>query len=148
MSIKIQRIDKDLPLPQYSTTGSVGFDFVAREETVIAPKQIALIPSNNIIEVPQGFALFVVPRSSMPRKTGLVFPHSVGIIDQDYSGPEDEIKIQVFNNTDQEVTVKKGERVAQGIFVKVEVEDWEEVAEISQISRGGFGSTDIKGKDG
>ena len=50
MKIKIKRIDTSLPLPRYETKGAVGFDFIAREDTKIAPGEIVLIPSNNIIE--------------------------------------------------------------------------------------------------
>jgi len=93
MKVKICRIDKDLPLPEYHTKGAVAFDLIAREDTNVPPKEIILIPSNNIIKTPPGFTLVLAPRSSMPKKTGLSFPHSIGIIDQDYCGSEDEIKI-------------------------------------------------------
>ena len=65
----------------------------------------------------------------------------IGIVDRDYSGPEDEIRLQVFNFTDQSVEVKKGERLAQGIFLKADKVQWEEVKEMRPKSRGGFGST-------
>ena len=139
MKIKIKRIDTSLPLPRYETKGAVGFDFIAREDTKIAPGEIVLIPSNNIIETPKGYALITVPRSSTPLKKGLSFPNSIGIIDQDYSGEKDEIKIQVYNFTEKEVEIKKGEKIAQGIFVKVEIPEWEEADSMEQKSRGGFG---------
>lgn len=142
MKVKIIRVDKELPLPKFETSGAVAFDLVAREDTVIPPKEIVLVPSNNIIEVPVGFALILVPRSSMPKKTGLSFPHSIGIIDQDYCGPEDEVMVQVYNYTEKEVTVKRGDKIAQGMFVKVEKASWEEVDSHNKPTRGGFGSTD------
>lgn len=144
MKVEITRIDKDLPLPKYETKGAVAFDLIAREDTNIPPKEIVLIPSNNIIKTPSGFALILAPRSSMPKKTGLSFPHSIGIIDQDYCGTDDEIKIQVYNFTDKEVIVKKGDRIAQGMFVKIDKAEWEEVDVKDKPSRGGFGSTDKK----
>ena len=142
MKIRIKRIDKSLPLPIYETDGSVGFDLLAREETVVEPDSIKLIPANVIVEVPKSYALIVASRSSTPRKHGLTKPHGIGIIDQDYCGPEDEVKIQVLNFTDKPVTIQKGTKIAQGMFVRVDCFEFEEVDGIKKESRGGFGSTD------
>lgn len=141
MKVRIQRVDKDLPLPRYETDGSVGFDFVAREDTIIPPKTVVLIPGNVIVEVPATYMLLISLRSSTPRKKGLLMPHGIGVIDHDYCGPEDEIKIQVYNFTNEPVTVKRGEKIAQGIFVHIDKFDWEEVLRIREKSRGGFGAT-------
>ena len=103
--VKIQRIDKTLPLPVYETRGAVGFDLLARETVTIEPGKIELIPGNVIVEVPEGYMLAVASRSSTPRKKGLTFPHGFGIIDHDYCGPEDEVKIQVYNFATESVTV-------------------------------------------
>lgn len=142
MNIRIKRIDKSLPLPVYETDGSVGFDLLAREDAVVQPKEIILIPSNVIVEVPDGYALIVASRSSTPRKHGLTKPHGIGVIDKDYCGPEDEVKIQVYNFTDNVVEIKKGTKIAQGLFMRVDRFDFKEVDEIKDESRGGFGSTD------
>jgi len=96
------------------------------------------------MEAPVGHFLMIAPRSSLPRKKGLSIPQSVGIVDRDYSGPEDEILLQVYNFTDQDVRVTKGERLAQGIFLKADRVEWEEVERIRAQSRGGFGSTGMK----
>lgn len=141
MKARIHRIDTKLPLPKYETEGSVGFDFVAREDTVIPAKSIGLVPGNVIVEVPEGYMLAVTLRSSAPRKKGLLMPHGVGVIDHDYCGPEDEVKIQVYNFTEEPVTVQRGDRIAQGIFMRIDRFEWEEVAKIERASRGGFGST-------
>ena len=141
MRVAITRIDKELPLPKYESSGAVGFDFVTRETTVIEPHAIGLVPGNVIVQVPKGYALLVLPRSSLPRKKALVCPHSLGIIDQDYHGTEDEIFIQVQNISDAPVTVERGERIAQGLFVEVEQAQWEEVDDHGANTRGGFGST-------
>ena len=117
---------------------------LARIDTQIDAGQIALVPANVIVEVPQGYMLKLASRSSTPRKKGLHFPHGVGIIDQDYCGPEDEIMIQVRNFGEESVTVDRGEKIAQGIFVKVDQLEFQEVSEIKSESRGGFGSTDSK----
>ena len=141
MNVSIQRIDPTLPLPEYHTAGAVGFDFITRQTTVIEPGKIGLVPGNVIVKVPEGYALMVLPRSSLPRKKGLVCPHSIGIIDADYHGPEDEVLVQVQNVTDKPVTVERGERIAQGLFVKVEKAVWDEVDGHGAETRGGFGST-------
>lgn len=140
MKIKIKRIDKSIPLPVYHTEGSVGFDIACREDTLVKPREIKLIPGNIIIETPKGHMLLIAMRSSTPKKYGLIKPHGIGIIDNDYCGENDEIKIQVYNYTDQNTTVKKGERIAQGVFVKIEKFSWEETDTMGN-SRGGFGST-------
>lgn len=141
MKVKIKRIDKELPLPVYETDGSVGFDILAREDVAIPAKEIAMAPSNLIVEVPRKYMLVVASRSSTPRRKGLTPPHGFGIIDHDYCGPEDEIKVMVYNFTDEVVEIKKGEKIAQGVFVRIDKFEWEEVEEISGESRGGFGST-------
>lgn len=142
MQVRIQRIDKNLPLPVYETAGSVGFDLVARESVSIEPGKIELIPGNVIVEVPEGYMLAVASRSSTPKKKGLTPPHGFGIIDHDYCGPTDEIKIQVYNFSDMVVAIERGEKIAQGVFVRVDKFEWQEVDSIREESRGGFGSTD------
>ncbi len=144
MHVSIQRVDPSLPLPRYESAGAVGFDLITRETTVIEPGKIALVPGNVIVKVPEGYALLILPRSSLPRKKALVCPHSLGVIDQDYHGPEDELLVQVQNIGKEIVTVERGERIAQGIFVKVEQATWEEVDGHGAETRGGFGSTDKK----
>lgn len=142
MQVRIQRIDKSLPLPVYETAGSVGFDLVAREPVTVSPGQIELVPGNVIVEVPEGYMLAVASRSSTPRKKGLTPPHGFGVIDRDYCGPTDEIKIQVYNFSREPVTIERGEKIAQGVFVRVDKFSWQEVDSIREESRGGFGSTD------
>lgn len=141
MNVEIIRIDTDLPLPKYESHGAVGFDLITRETTTIEPGAIALVPGNVIVKVPEGYALLIVSRSSLPRKKGLVCPHAIGVIDQDYHGPEDELLVQVQNITQEPVTVERGERIAQGMFVKVEQAQWQEVEDHGAETRGGFGST-------
>lgn len=141
MRIKIKRIDPLIPLPKYETSGSVGFDLLARLDTKIQPKSIALIPANCIIEVPKNYMLIVASRSSTPNKKGLSTPHGIGIIDHDYCGPNDEIKIQVYNFSDKVVEILKGEKIAQGVFVRIDKFEFEEASEMKNKDRGGFGST-------
>jgi dUTP pyrophosphatase len=142
LQVAIKRIDTTLPLPTYATAGSVGFDLLCREETEIAPRTVELIPSNVIVRIPAGYMLMLTLRSSTPLRKGLLIPNGVGIIDQDYCGEGDELRIQVFNFREETVTVKRGERIAQGIFIPVMRVSWSEVDEMGQ-GRGGFGSTGV-----
>jgi len=145
MKVSITRlpIAADLPLPEYETPGAVGFDICAAEEITVAPQEIVRIKTGLVVKTPAGYALIVVPRSSTPKKKGLDMPHSIGIIDQDYCGPNDELQIQVRNFTLQPVTVTRGEKIAQGLFVRVDAAEWEELhpEKLPEMSRGGFGST-------
>ncbi len=142
LRVTIKRIDTSLPLPSYATAGSVGFDLFCREDTEIAPRTLVLIPTNVIVQTPPGYMLLVTMRSSTPRRKGLLIPHGVGTIDQDYCGEGDELFVQVYNFRDEAVTVKRGERIAQGIFVPIMRASWNEVEEMGQ-GRGGFGSTGV-----
>ena len=69
-------------------------------------------------------------------------PNSVGIIDQDYCGENDEVMLQVYNLTNKPVTILRGEKLGQGIFVRIEQVEWEETEKNMGVNRGGFGSTD------
>lgn len=141
MNIPIHRIDETLPLPEYQTAGSCAFDFITREKTIIEPHALGFVPGNVIIEVPEDHSLLILPRSSLFRKKSLLIPNAPGLIDADYCGPEDEIKIQVLNMSNNPITVERGERIAQGLFVSSTQGVWQEGAKPNGSSRGGFGST-------
>lgn len=138
--IAIKRVDPELPLPSYATAGSVGFDLLCRQAIEVAPHELALIPANVIVQTPPGYMLLLTMRSSTAKRKGLLMPNGVGIVDQDYCGEGDELMLSVYNFRAQPVTVLRGERLAQGIFVPVARVVWDEVQSLGQ-SRGGFGST-------
>lgn len=140
LTVAIKRVDTTLPLPGYATVGSVGFDLVCRETVTIEPRELGRVPGNIIVQTPPGYMLMLTMRSSTAKRKGLLMPNGVGIIDQDYCGEGDEILISVYNFRDEAVTVERGERIAQGIFVPVAQAVWNEVSEMGQ-TRGGFGST-------
>ena len=139
MRVKIKRIDKTLPLPEYHTAGAVAFDLYSRVDTVIPPKTLERLPTNIIVETPKGYMLEIKDRSSTLKKKGLLV--STGFVDNDFCGESDEILLQVYNLTDKEVAVEKGERLGQGVFVKIEIAEWKETNVMSDKCRGGFGST-------
>jgi dUTP pyrophosphatase len=107
----------------------------------VRPRQIALIRTGLVIEVPTGHCLAIVARSSTPLKRGLLVANGVGIVDPDYCGPDDEVMIQVLNITDDAVHVRRGDRLAQGIILPAPRVTWVEVAETRGVTRGGFGAT-------
>ncbi len=145
MKVKIKLIDPTLSLPKYQTDGSVAFDLYARETTIIKPWEPTIIPANVIIEVPKGFFLMLASRSSTPIKKHLMVANGIGVIDEDYHGDKDEIGVQVLNFSKEDVTVERGERIAQALLVSIaKVVEFETVASIKKESRGGFGSTGRK----
>ncbi len=142
MQVKIKRLDKSIPLPQYQTPGSVAFDIASSVDTIINPKEIQLIPTGLIIQAPAGHMLMLSSRSSLIKKKGLMLGNGIGIVDEDYCGPQDEIKIQLINVTDVPAEIKKGDRLAQGTFVPITRGEFSEVETIEKSdSRGGFGGT-------
>ena len=141
MRLKIRRLDPTISLPTYGTHESAGFDLAAAHDITVEPRQIVLVRTGLVIEVPSGHFLAIFARSSTPLKRGLVVANGVGVVDADYSGPTDEILVQVLNITDSAVQVARGDRLAQGIVLPAPRVTWDEVADIRQDARGGFGST-------
>ena len=141
MRLKIRRLDSTVSLPAYGTDESAGFDLAAAHEVTVAPRQIVLVRTGLVIEVPPGYFLGIFARSSTPLKRGLMVANGVGVIDPDYSGPNDEVMIQVLNITDHEVRIARGDRLAQGIVLPAPRVTWDEVEEIREVTRGGFGAT-------
>jgi dUTP pyrophosphatase len=141
MRLKIRRLDSTISLPAYGTNESAGFDLAAAHDVAVAPGQIVLVRTGLVIEVPSGYFLGIFARSSTPLKRGLLVANGVGVIDPDYSGPNDEVMIQVLNITNREVRVARGDRLAQGIVLAAPRVTWDEVDEIREMTRGGFGAT-------
>lgn len=141
MRLKIKRLDTTIPLPAYGTDEAAGFDLAAAHDVMIGPGQIALVRTGLVIEVPSGYFLAIFARSSTPLKRGLAVANGVGVIDPDYSGPNDEVMIQVLNFTKAEVAVRRGDRLAQAIVLPAPRVSWDEVTEIRHVTRGGFGAT-------
>ena len=143
MRLKIKRLQSGVGLPEPATGGAAGFDLAAAADIEIPPRSIRLVGTGLVIGVPAGHFLGIFARSSTPLKKGLMVANGVGIIDSDYCGPADEIKIQVLNITDAPVKVTRGDRLAQGIVLPCPRVEWEEVEEMTVPTRGGFGSTGV-----
>lgn len=141
MNVRIHRLDPSIPVPRFETPGSAGFDLAASADLTVEPGRIALVPTGLVIEVPPGHFLGIFARSSTPLKRGLVVANGVGVVDSDYCGPEDEIRVQVMNVTASPVTVRKGDRLAQGVILAFVRAEFEDAPAPAGASRGGFGST-------
>ena len=140
-TVRIHRLRASAELPRYATDGAAGFDLAASEDTTVEPGRTALVPTGLVIEVPSGMFLAVFARSSTPLKRGLMVANGVGVIDPDYCGATDEVKIPVLNFTAAPVIVNAGDRIAQGILLPVTRVVWDESTVPERDARGGFGST-------
>ena len=142
LPVAVRRLDPSVSLPEYQTPGAAGFDLAASQDVAVEPGAIALVPTGLVIKVPDGHFLGIFARSSTPLKRGLMVANGVGVIDQDYCGTTDEVKVQVLNFTSTAVQVAKGDRIAQGVFIPVTRAQWEEASgDLRDGSRGGFGAT-------
>ncbi len=144
ITLKIKKIDSsiDNPLPSYSTSNSAGMDLTSAslKEIIIQPMSTELIPTNLIIEIPEGYEGQIRPRSGLALKHNIGIINSPGTIDSDYRG---EVKILLTNFGKEPFSVKFGDRIAQMIISKIEQVKIEIVDELSNTTRGsgGFGHT-------
>ena len=141
MFVRIHRLSPSANLPRYESAQAAGFDLAAAEDMAIQPGEVALVPTGLVIEVPPGMFLGIFARSSTPLKRGLMVANGVGVVDPDYCGPSDEVKIAVLNFTNDVAQVRAGDRIAQGILLPAARVEWEESEPGQAASRGGFGST-------
>lgn len=135
--------DKNINLPKRSTKHSAGYDFEAAEDVVIPANKMVptLIKTGIKSYMNEGEVLYLYNRSSNPKKKGIVLANSVGVIDKDYFENEDNdghIMFAFFNIKDEDVLIKKGDKIGQGVFMKFYLAD-EDDAEGKR--KGGFGST-------
>jgi dUTP diphosphatase len=141
MRLKIKRLHHAIGLPEPATAGAAGFDLAAAADVEVPPRSIRLVGTGLVIGVPEGHFLGIFARSSTPLKKGLMVANGVGVVDSDYCGPTDEIKVPTINITSSPVEIKRGDRIAQGILLPSPQIGWEEVTELATTSRGGFGGT-------
>lgn len=137
------RLGKEIPLPEYATSGSAGIDLRAclDEATTLAAGETCLIPTGMAIHLSDpGLAAMLLPRSGLGHKHGIVLGNLVGLIDSDYQG---QLMVSCWNRGKEPFTIAVGERIAQMIIVPVLQVDFELVDEFSNSDRGeaGFGST-------
>lgn len=144
INVKIKKLHEDAVIPTYGTDGAAGFDFYALEDVHLKPKETKLVKTGIAMAIPQGYEIQVRPRSGMSLKTSFRVPNSPGTIDSDYRG---ECNVIGHNTSSYEhVTIKKGDRIAQGVLNRVPQASFEVVEELEDTARGagGFGSTGNK----
>ena len=145
ITIKVKRLNSgfdDIELPEYSTHGSAGMDVRAavEDKLVLKAGEIGLVPTNLVVEIPEGFEIQVRPRSGLAVKHGIGILNSPGTIDSDYRG---EVKIIMMNFSKEDFIINRGERIAQLVLSKVYRAALEENSELLKTKRGegGFGHT-------
>ena len=139
LDIKIKKLNKNVQLPKQSTQGAAGMDFYLPKSILFWPKRSKKVPLGVPVEIPEGYVMLLIPRSST-WKTPLRMPYSVGVIDSDYRG---EVCALLQNTSYLWAYAGAGERLVQGVIVPVPSIQIQEVEELSETSRGvgGFGST-------
>lgn len=141
LTLRIRRLRPSVALPRYESEGAAAFDLAAADDLEIPPGEVALVPTGLVVEVPQGMFLAIFARSSTPLKRGLMVANGVGVVDADYCGATDEVKIAVLNFRTVTVQVRAGDRIAQGIVLPAPRVAWDETEGDARAARGGFGST-------
>jgi dUTP pyrophosphatase len=135
--IKFKRLDKDAQLPTRATEGAAGFDIYCNGYYVIAPDVRCLLDTGVAMAIPDGWCGVIMPRSGLAARYGI--DRLAGLIDSDYRG---EVKVSLINHGESAVEFKKGDRIAQIVFLPVMTESCE-VDSFDDTDRGsgGFGST-------
>ncbi|MBK6874615.1 MAG: dUTP diphosphatase [Kineosporiaceae bacterium] len=141
MRIPFRRLDPGLPPPRYAHPGDAGADLVSAVDVVLAPGRREVVPTGIAVELPEGYAAFVHPRSGLAARHGVTVVNAPGTVDAGYRG---EIKVTLINtDVDHPFTVRRGDRIAQLVVQRVEHATFLEVDQLTETPRGagGFGST-------
>ena len=142
LSVPIQRLDPDVPLPAGARPGDAGVDLVAREAATLAPGGgRARIGTGLAVAIPEGYAGFVQPRSRLGLKHGVTCLNTPGLIDSGYRG---ELAVLLVNTDPVEpFAIARGDRIAQLVIQRVEQPSFVEVDALEESSRGegGWGHT-------
>ena len=142
MKIKIHYFSPDAPRLKVTTKGD-WIDLYVSETVTLHKGDFALVPLGVSMQLPAGWEARTVPRSSAFRRWGIVQPNSVGVIDNSYCGTNDEWKLPVYATRD--TVIEKGDRICQfRVFENQPPIEFEEADELSEVDRGGFGSTGVK----
>lgn len=146
VKIRVRRFEdhKDLPLPSYETDGSAGMDLRAavKEEVILKPGEIRLIPTGLRVSVPRGYEAQIRPRSGLALKHGIGMVNSPGTIDSDYRG---EIGLVMINWGARPFSIRRGDRIAQMLITRVFRAIFVEVDDLESTERGegGFGHSGV-----
>jgi dUTP pyrophosphatase len=141
MTLRVRRLDPAAVLPRRAHPGDAGYDLCALQAVTLRPGERALVRTGIAVEIPDGHAGWVVPRSGLAARHGIALVNAPGLIDAGYRG---EVQVLLLN-TDRGTpfSVRAGERIAQLVVAAVTAPEVEEVAELTSSARGagGFGST-------
>ncbi len=141
VTLPIKRLDPTVELPSYAYAGDAGLDLRASESVVLKPLERRLVSTGLAIAIPEGYAGFVQPRSGLALRKGLSMANTPGLIDAHYRG---ELKVCAVNlDSQNDIVIERGERIAQLVIQKVPVVTLTEVDELDETDRGtgGFGSS-------
>lgn len=138
--VKFKKLHPQATPPRYHSSEAAGCDLATLENLVIQPGEVQMVSLGFAMDIPQGYWLMIVARSSLYKK-GLKLANGVGVVDSDYRGPKDEYRLLLHNFTSQVVTVNKGERLAQAVLMPQLTMSFQEVDTLTAPSRGGFGSS-------
>jgi dUTP diphosphatase len=141
LPVAVLRLDRGLPLPSYAHPGDAGADLMTTVDVSLSPGERALVPTGISIALPEGYVALVHPRSGLAARHGLSIVNTPGTIDAGYRG---EIKVLLVNHDPTEpVELRRGDRVAQLVFQRVERAVLTEVDALPESVRGigGYGST-------
>ena len=141
VTLPIKRLDPTVELPSYAYAGDAGLDLRASESVVLKPLERRLVSTGLAIAIPEGYAGFVQPRSGLALRKGLSMANTPGLIDAHYRG---ELKVCAVNlDSQNNIIIERGERIAQLVIQKVPVVTLTEVDELDETDRGtaGFGSS-------
>ena len=141
MKVLITQLDTGLPMPKYAKPGDAGADIYSAIDITIEPGQRAIVPTGIAIALSDGYAAFVHPRSGLAIKYGVGLVNAPGTIDAGFRG---EISVIVINHDQSEsFEIKRGDRIAQLVFQRVERAEFVSVQELpgSTRSGSGFGSS-------
>lgn len=140
MNIRITKIDPRAVIPNYQTGGAAAFDLAVIEDAIVPARGYAALRTGLGFGIPEDHVMLVFSRSSTFMKFGVILANGVGVIDSDYSGPNDEVHVVVLNPGDSDVSIAAGSRVAQSMIIhRPRMQFTEGTA--SGPDRGGFGTT-------
>ncbi|MBN8869522.1 MAG: dUTP diphosphatase [Solirubrobacterales bacterium] len=141
MELKVQLLSDSAVLPTRAHEGDAGLDLCASEAAHIGPGERWQVPTGIAVEIPEGHAGLVLPRSGLARRHGISLVNAPGLIDSGYRG---EVKVLLLNNDPAEVfRIQPGDRIAQLLITPFVTADAVEAETLSASDRGegGFGST-------
>lgn len=140
VEVLLTRLDPGVPLPTYAHPGDAGADLTSTIDITLAPGERAVVGTGVAIALPPGYAAFVHPRSGLAARLGLTIVNAPGTIDAGYRG---EIRVCLINLGQEDVTVRRGDRIAQLVVQRVEYARFVEVPRLPDSDRGvgGYGST-------